>query len=187
VRRPEVPVGHAVQVYLADANVLYSRVLRDYLLYCMRARLVSVAWSQSILDEMTEHLMLNRPGFTSESADRLARAMTVAFPYAQHDPGDAQLRTVARLDLPDPDDRHVVAAALAADASFICTHNTKDFPPDLRLPARPPGRARPGCPHPGRPAVSARPRPPGVDAVGPPHLRREPARCDQPVHAGSPA
>jgi len=57
--------------------------------------------------------------------------MTTAFPYAQHDPGDAQLRTVADLDLPDADDQHVVAAALAADAPFICTHNVKDFPPDV--------------------------------------------------------
>jgi len=62
VRRPEIPTGHAVQIYLADANVLYSRALRDYLLYSVRARLISVAWSQAILDEMTEHLMLNRPG-----------------------------------------------------------------------------------------------------------------------------
>ena len=131
MRRPEVSAGHAVQVYLADANVLYSRVLRDYLLYSVRARLVSVAWSQSILEEMTEHLMLNRPGFTQESADRLVRAMNTAFPYAQHDPGEAELRAVAGLDLPDADDRHVVAAALAADAPFICTHNTKDFPPDV--------------------------------------------------------
>ena len=62
MRRPEIPTGHAVQIYLADANVLYSRALRDYLLYSVRARLISVAWSQAILDEMTEHLMLNRPG-----------------------------------------------------------------------------------------------------------------------------
>ena len=111
--------------------MLYSRALRDYLLYSVRARLVSVAWSQSILEEMTEHLMLNRPGFTQESADRLVRAMTTAFPYAQHDPDDTQLQVVAGLDLPDADDRHVVAAALAAEAPFICTHNTKDFPPDV--------------------------------------------------------
>ncbi|MCL2455511.1 MAG: PIN domain-containing protein [Micrococcales bacterium] len=116
-------------MYLADANVLYSRVLRDYLLYSVRARLISVTWSQSILDEVTKHLMQNRPGFTQESADRLARAMNTTFPYAQHDPGDAELQVLAELDLPDADDRHVIAAALAADALFICTHNTKDFPP----------------------------------------------------------
>ena len=133
MRHPEVPAGHTVQVYLADANVLYSRVLRDYLLYSVRAGLISVAWSQSILEEMSEHLMLNRPSFTQESADRLVRAMNTAFPYARHDPSDAQLQAMAGLDLPDADDRHVVAAALTAEARFICTHNIKDFPPDVMV------------------------------------------------------
>jgi len=64
VKRPAVPSGHLLQVYLADANVLYSRVLRDYLLYSVRAKLISVVWSQAILDEMTKHLMANRPSFT---------------------------------------------------------------------------------------------------------------------------
>ncbi len=42
------------RVVLSDANVLYSRVLRDYLLYAATRQLISIAWSQSILDEMTE-------------------------------------------------------------------------------------------------------------------------------------
>jgi hypothetical protein len=33
------------------------------------------------------------------------------------------------LDLPDADDRHVLAAAIKANAQVIVTENTKDFPP----------------------------------------------------------
>lgn len=68
---------------LADANVLYSRVLRDYLLYAADQGLISVAWSAEILDEMTEHLQANVASFNLESAQRLVKAMNNAFPYAQ--------------------------------------------------------------------------------------------------------
>lgn len=37
-----------VRIVLADANVLYSRVLRDYLLYAADGGLISVTWSAEI-------------------------------------------------------------------------------------------------------------------------------------------
>ena len=129
---PAVPLPGVLsgvpQIVLADANVLYSRVLRDYLLYAAEYRLIAVAWSRSILDEVTEHLMANRPGFTVESAARLVTAMTKAFPYAERNPGAADYQKLAHLSLPDEDDRHVLAAALAAEADIICTSNLADFP-----------------------------------------------------------
>lgn len=56
-----------IRVVLGDANVLYSRVLRDYLLYATDEEIIAIAWSAKILDEVVEHLVANRPGFTPES------------------------------------------------------------------------------------------------------------------------
>lgn len=115
-------------IVFADANVLYSRVLRDYLLYAADEELIGITWSAEVLQEATRWLMRNRPNFTAESARRLIEAMNNAFPYAQFAPGDRHIKRVASLELPDGGDRHVVAAALASGASILCTANIRDFP-----------------------------------------------------------
>lgn len=117
-----------IRVVLADANVLYSRVLRDYLLYAADEEIIAIAWSQAILDEVTEHLAANVAGFTTESGARLVNAMNRAFPYAQVEPSTGHYERLAGLVLPDDDDHHVLAAAAAAEATVLCTANTKDFP-----------------------------------------------------------
>lgn len=117
-----------IRVVLADANVLYSRVLRDYLLYAADQEIIAITWSAEILTEATEHLQENIPGFDHVAAQRLVRAMNRAFPFAEVDPGEEHLRMLTELSLPDEDDRHVLAAALAAEATVLCTSNTKDFP-----------------------------------------------------------
>ena len=43
-----------IRVVLADANVLYSRVLRDYPRYAADQEIVAIAWSSRILDEVTD-------------------------------------------------------------------------------------------------------------------------------------
>jgi len=69
-----------MQIVLADANVLYSRVFRDYLRYAADAEIISIRWSEQILHEVIEHLIANRVDFDAAAGQRLVTAMTTAFP-----------------------------------------------------------------------------------------------------------
>lgn len=118
------------RIVLGDANILYSRVVRDYLLYAMTRRIIRVHWSAAILHETVEHLSQNIDGFTVESGRRLVTAMNGTFPNSEVAPTAEDLKAVAELTLPDEDDRHVLAAAVAAEADVLCTDNIKHFPPE---------------------------------------------------------
>jgi len=125
---PSADETDLIRIVLADANVLYSRVLRDYLLYAADQEIIAITWSPQILAEATEHLQHNITGFDAAAAQRLVYAMNRAFPLAEVEPGDEHLQTLADVALPDENDRHVLAAALAAEPTVLCTSNTKDFP-----------------------------------------------------------
>ena len=83
-----------VRVVLADANVLYSRVLRDYLLYAADQEIIAITWSPQILAEVTEHLQRNVAGFDQAASERLVRAMNRAFPFAEVEPGAEHWRVL---------------------------------------------------------------------------------------------
>ncbi|MCL1922625.1 MAG: PIN domain-containing protein [Propionibacteriaceae bacterium] len=97
----------------------------------MRAKLIVVVWSQEILCEVTQHLKRNRASFTEESARLLVNAMNGAYPHSQYEARESDISVLRSLRLPDEKDRHVIAAALSAGAHCICTHNVKDFPPEV--------------------------------------------------------
>lgn len=119
-----------IRVVLADANVLYSRVLRDYLLYAATVGLIEIRWSSVILAEVVEHLTENLPGFDADAGQRLVAAMNHAFPEAEVELDKEAEAVVAKLSLPDEGDRHVLVAAVAVEADVLCTDNLKDFPLD---------------------------------------------------------
>lgn len=108
-----------------DACVLYPSTLRDLLIRIASAGLVQAKWSERILDEVFDNLAKNRPDLRQERLDRtrelIKRAVRDCL-VVGHEP----LEQV--VGLPDPDDRHVLAAAIKARAQLIVTSNTKDFP-----------------------------------------------------------
>jgi predicted nucleic acid-binding protein len=113
---------------VADANALYSRVLRDYLLIAAEREMVQVYWSPQILDDVTRRLQTNRPSFDADSSKRLVGGMTRVFPDSTVQPLPEHFARLEGFALPDDDDRDVIATALSAEAEIICTSNTKHFP-----------------------------------------------------------
>jgi predicted nucleic acid-binding protein len=111
-------------VVVLDANVLYPYRMRDALLRLAEAGLFRARWSPAILHEWRRSLLVRRPELEG-SIDAQIRAMARAFPESCVTGGDA---LIASLDLPDANDRHVLATAIRTGAEHIVTENLKDFP-----------------------------------------------------------
>lgn len=113
---------HAPFKVVLDANVLYPFTLRDTLLRAAGADLFQVYWSQQILHEATRNLVVNDV-MTEDKAQRLAAAMTSAFPEAEVTDYESLIASMKN----DEKDRHVAAAAVKVGAQVIVTENVRDF------------------------------------------------------------
>lgn len=129
-------VSNFIVVY--DTNVLYPQCLRDLLIRLAMKDLFHAKWSQDILSELTRNLLDDAttkaqktgtaPTLDKAKLDRLVKKMNGSV----QDCLVTGYRDIeAMLNLPDPDDRHVLAAAIRAGADAIITWNTSDFPAAL--------------------------------------------------------
>jgi len=122
--------GSGRYTVILDANVLYPNVLRDLLLSLASAGLYHARWTQRINEEWTRNLVARRPDIAPRVAE-LLQLVNQAVP-------DCLVENYAglidKLELPDPDDRHVLAAAIAGHADTIVTANLKDFPKSALVP-----------------------------------------------------
>lgn len=108
---------------LLDACVLYPTVMREVLLGAARVGFYEPRWSERILEEWVR--AARKLGPEGEAVARSEVALVnAAFPDAT-----VSSRTdEARLWLPDPNDVHVLAAAIDGSCDGIVTVNAKDFP-----------------------------------------------------------
>lgn len=116
---------------LLDANVLYSAGLRDLLLRLADRYLFAPLWSPDIHAEWTGSLLADRPDIDPAALDRTRSTMDRHFPDALVTGFD---NLVSELDLPDPNDRHVLAAAIHGRADVIVSANLRDFPHNCLAP-----------------------------------------------------
>lgn len=108
-----------------DANVLYSYPLTSVLLELAEARLYRPVWSADLHAEWMRAVRRKRPDVGLEKLERRRAAMDEALPDACV---TGYARLIEALELPDPDDRHVLAAAIRARAEVIVTFNERHFP-----------------------------------------------------------
>ena len=115
----------AKKTVVVDACVLYSASIRDLVVRLADIGLCHPKWSDHIHTEWISHLLLNRPDISLNSLNKTRQLMndTIYGSLVQN-----YQSLIPQLQLPDENDCHVLAAAIASGADTIVTFNLDDFP-----------------------------------------------------------
>ena len=114
-----------------DANALWGAIPRDLLIRVAQAGLVRARWTDLILDATFRTIMAKRPALDPA---RLARTRALMNEAIRDVLVTGYEPLIEALELPDPDDRHVLAAAIKVGAQMIVTDDKDDFPADRLAP-----------------------------------------------------
>jgi predicted nucleic acid-binding protein len=124
--------GHNRYTVLLDANVLYSVAISDALMEVAATGVYAAKWSKAIDDEWVRNLAKNKK---RAEADFHTRRDSVHDACPDWEVPEEGWRLIEPcLSLPDVNDRHVLAAAVAGHADSIVTINIKDFPSSILEP-----------------------------------------------------
>lgn len=108
-----------------DSNVLYPAALRNFLMWLAVHGLFRARWSDSVHEEWMAAVQRDFPGITRKQLERTRELMNL---HAQDSLVFGFEELIKSVQLPDPSDRHVLAAAIRSSAGVIVTRNLKDFP-----------------------------------------------------------
>ena len=113
-------------VSFLDANVLYPNLMRDILLEAAKLRLFNFRWSHNIRQELLR-------AYRRQNSDRKSRrfeqhTLRLMDLYFRRLMISGYEYLLPDIHLPDPDDRHVLAAAIHARCDYLVTQNLRDFP-----------------------------------------------------------
>ena len=116
---------------LLDANVLYPAPMRDILVQLANDDLFQAKWTVAIQREWIEALLRNEPHRDRRKLERTRERMDLETRDALVTGYES---LIDGLKLPDPDDRHVLAAAIVGRCDVIVTQNLKHFPQEALAP-----------------------------------------------------
>lgn len=118
--------GYARYTALLDACVLHPMAAADALMSLAAAGIYAAKWTRKIEAEWINSIEARRPDLKGRLDNRRDH-MREAVPDWEIEEGAWQ-SLIGGLQLPDPGDVHVLAAALAGHADCIVTANVRDFP-----------------------------------------------------------
>lgn len=104
---------------------MYPAPLRSFLMYLALSGEFRPRWTDMIHDEWIRNLLKNRSDLSRNQLEAVRDLMN------KHAPGSVVTgfeNLIDSIELPDLNDRHVVAAAIQTRAEAIITFNLKDFP-----------------------------------------------------------
>jgi len=108
-----------------DACLFYPAPLRDLMVRLAQTRHYRARWTSKIHEEWVRALLIKNPEIERKKLNRTVELLNQAVPDCLVT-GYEDL--IDKLELPDVDDRHVLAAAIRSGAQAIVTMNLKDFP-----------------------------------------------------------
>jgi hypothetical protein len=111
-----------------DACVFYPAPLRDILVQLATTGLFRAKWSNQVHEEWIQNLLADRNDLTPEKLYRTRDLMNRAVLDCLVTGYES---LIPSLILPDPQDRHVLAAAIFSRSDAIVTTNLKDFPAEI--------------------------------------------------------
>ncbi len=116
---------------LYDSCVLYPAPLRDLLMRLALTDLFRARWTDRIHEEWMGALLARRADLSREQLERTRELMNA---HVRDCLVTGYESLIDGLELPDPNDRHVLAAAVRTRAHVIVTFNLDDFPAEALHP-----------------------------------------------------
>lgn len=112
-----------------DTNVLFPFSLMDLNLSLAADYVHDLVWSEKLLEEW-QRVIVREGHRSAEAALRIAAHIRTGFPDSLI-PEESYKHLLAKLDGPDPDDLHHIAAAITAGTDTLVTWNLDDFPAEI--------------------------------------------------------
>jgi hypothetical protein len=105
---------------------MYPAPVRDLLLQLALADIYKARWTADIHLEWIDNLLANKPHRQRATLERTRDLMDA---HTRDALVTGYERLIPLVEVPDPNDRHVLAAAIVGHCDVIVTTNLKHFPP----------------------------------------------------------